>query len=100
MDRSRPRHEFWFEHLRRCQEEGLTLKAYAQREGLTLSVLYGWSKRYQQQIIGTTERFARVALSTTDSANRYRLRFPSGLILEWDGSVDTRELGQLLEILR
>ena len=99
MEASQPRREFWFEHLSRCQEEGLTLKAYAQREGLTLSVLYGWSKRYKQQH-GISGQFTRVALSNPDTASHYRLRFPSGLVLEWEGSVDTRELGQLLEILR
>jgi len=99
MDAPQPRREFWFEHLRRCQEEGLTLKAYAQRAVLTLSVLYGWSKRYKQQR-GISRQFTRVALSTSDSASRYCLRFPSGLALEWEGSVDTRELGRLLEILR
>jgi len=99
MDATQPRHEFWFGHLRRCQEEGLTLKAYAQREGLTLSVLYGWSQRFKQQH-GIPGQFARVALSTSDTTSRYCLRFPSGLVLEWNGSVDTRELGRLLEILR
>lgn len=99
MEASQPRREFWFEHLRRCQEEGLTLKAYAQREGLTLSVLYGWSRRYKQQH-GIPGQFARVALSTSNTASRYRLRFPSGLVLEWEGSVDTGELGRLLDILR
>jgi transposase len=99
MGTSQPRHEFWFQHLRRCKEEGLTLKAYAEREGLTLSVLYGWSKRYKQQS-GISGQFTRVARSMAETASRYRLRFPSGLILEWDGSADSSELSRLLEILR
>jgi len=99
MEASQPRHEFWFGHLRRCQEEGLTLKAYAQREGLTLSVLYGWSQRFKQQH-GTSGQFTRVALSEPDAISRYCLRFPSGLVLEWSGSVDTQELERLLEVLR
>ena len=37
---STPRHEFWLSHRRRAKAERMSLRAYAQREGLSLASLY------------------------------------------------------------
>lgn len=36
----KPREQAYFEHVRRAKEQGLTLKAYCQREGLNVRSLY------------------------------------------------------------
>ena len=100
MERSESRRDFWFDHLQRCRSEGITLKAYAQREGLTLSALYGWSKRYQKAHAPQAPGFIRATIDQSQRPGSYRLHFPDGLILEWDMPADTRQLGQLLELLR
>ncbi len=100
MESSGTRRDFWFDHLQSCHSEGITLKAYAQREGLTLSVLYGWSKRYQKAHAPKTSDFVRAIVNQPQQPGSYRLRFPDGLVLEWDMPADTRQLGQLLELLR
>lgn len=91
------RRPFWQDHLHRCQEQWMTLKAYAEQEGLTLSVFYSWSKRLKQQTTQPSS-FSRVAIQPTTSTD-YRLRFPNGLVLEWDGEVDTEQLSTLVVLL-
>ena len=36
----RPRERFWLDHLRAARQQGQTLKAYAQAQGLSVSALY------------------------------------------------------------
>ena len=99
MDSTESRQDFWFNHIQRCQGEGITLKAYAEREGLTLSVLYGWSKRYQKARVPQSPNFLQAVIKPPQRMGTYRLHFPNGLILEWDAAADTRQLGPLLELL-
>lgn len=37
--------EFWLSHLSAIEAEGITTKAYAEREGLSPQALYAWRKR-------------------------------------------------------
>ncbi|MBD5802146.1 hypothetical protein AZOA_15720 [Azoarcus sp. Aa7] len=39
------RSEFWWSHLSAIEAEGITTKAYAEREGLSPQALYQWRKR-------------------------------------------------------
>lgn len=39
------RSEFWLSHLSAIEAEGVTTKAYAEREGLSVSALYEWRRR-------------------------------------------------------
>lgn len=39
------RTEFWLSHLSAIETEGITTKAYAEREGLSVKALYQWRKR-------------------------------------------------------
>jgi hypothetical protein len=49
MRKLEDRRHFWQAHFKRCREFGMTLKAYAEQEGLTVSVFYGWSKRFKRE---------------------------------------------------
>ena len=39
------RSQFWLSHLSAIEAEGITTKAYAEREGLSPQALYQWRKR-------------------------------------------------------
>lgn len=41
------RAEFWAHHLAAIEAEGITTKVYAQREGLAVSALYQWRRRFK-----------------------------------------------------
>jgi transposase-like protein len=93
MNSEENRRQFWQRHLRRCREQGTTLKAYAEQEGLTLSVLYRWSRRLKREA-ATASPFSQVVIAPAPA--QYRLSFPNGLVLEWSGEVDVAQLARLV----
>lgn len=97
MNHQQDRRQFWRVHYDRCRELGMTLKSYAEQEGLTVSVFYSWSKRFKKDA-AATPGFARVELAPSTQAD-YRLRFPSGLVLEWSGHADAAHLALLVKSL-
>ena len=54
MSQNSSRQAFWLTHYGRCQELGMTLKGYAEQEGLTVSVFYSWSKRFRKALTADT----------------------------------------------
>jgi len=98
MGSQQNRRQFWQAHLQRCRASGMTLKAYAEQEGLTLSVFYGWNRRLKRKPAPEGSSFTR-ALVTSSPSTEYRLRFPNGLVLEWEGNPDTDCLMELVRQL-
>jgi len=37
--------DFWSQHLAACQAQGISINAYAKREGMSAVSLYYWCKR-------------------------------------------------------
>jgi len=97
MSNNRDRREFWETHWQRCRKLGMTLKEYAEKEGLTVSVLYRWSKRLKREE-ATSSTFSRVTVLPSVPA-QYRLCFPNGLVLEWSGETDAEQLSRLVKCL-
>ncbi len=98
MSHNRDRREFWQAHWRRCRKLKMTLKDYAEKEGLTISVFYGWSKRFKREAAAAESTFSRVTI-TSETPAQYRLRFPNGLVLEWSGKADAEHLSGLVKCL-
>ena len=96
MNAEESRRQFWQRHLRRCREQGTTLKAYAEQEGLTLSVLYRWSRRLKREA-ATASPFSQVVIAAAPA--QYRLSFPNGLVLEWNGEIAVEPLTRLVRAL-
>lgn len=44
--------QYWSAHLVAIESEGITTKAYAQREGLSATSLYYWRKRFKAEATG------------------------------------------------
>ncbi|MCB1753259.1 MAG: hypothetical protein KDI74_16200 [Gammaproteobacteria bacterium] len=80
MSNERDRLKFWETHWQRCRKLGMTLKEYAEKEGLTVSVLYGWSKRFKREE-AMSSILSRVTVLPS-VPTQYRLCFPNGLVLE------------------
>lgn len=94
------RQRYWLEHLERCQAQGLTMKSYAHEQGLKVSALYCWKLKLKQRGVWNTQNtveFAEVRLAAqpTDTG-RYRLHFPGGFLLEWEGGVDEAAIVRLV----
>jgi transposase-like protein len=96
MNPEENRRQFWQRHLRRCREQGTTLKAYAEQEGVTLSVLYRWSRRLKREA-ATASPVSQVVIAPAPA--QYRLNFPNGLVLEWNGEIEVEPLTRLVRAL-
>jgi len=78
---STPRYEFWLSHRRRAKAEQLSLRAYAQREGLSLASLYAArpaAPRSSSVLPSVPSGFAAVRVS---GAGGCELSLPGGMTL-------------------
>lgn len=70
-----PAQRTWLEHMKQCEAEGLTYKAYYSREGLKVSGLYAARKVLRERVSAETPvtplssppRFAAVRLAHGDA---------------------------------
>ncbi len=82
-----PAQRTWLEHMRQCEDEGLTYKAYCQREGLKVGGLYAARKvlRGMELVEAASEsstsppRFAAVRLSHGEEAGTVEVLLPNGV---------------------
>ena len=98
MSNNRDRREFRHAHWQRCQALGMTQKDYGKREGLTVTVFYGWTQRFKREASAVSS-FRQVTVMPATPA-QYRLCFPNGLVLEWCGQPDVEQLSRLAKHLR
>jgi hypothetical protein len=90
----------WLEHVLSCRAQGMSLKAYAEQQALSLQRLYHWHRRLK--LLGFIDSpeaigFAEVRIRRPGKiAGAQRLHFPNGLVLEWGGSADPGLIEQLL----
>ena len=77
------RREFWSRHLAAIKREGITTKAYAEREGLSVGSLYQWRhelKGHAPHCAGGG--FVAVELDLPSRTERCVLRLSGGAALE------------------
>ena len=96
------RQRFWLMHLRVCEKSGLTMRAYAEQHGLSVSSLYEAKRRLRERCVVETGEskaltFVRVesARSTPPPARPCRVCLPNGVTVEL--GVDSGELGAVLQ---
>ncbi len=81
------RQRAWLEHLRACRAQGLSLKAYAEQQGLNLQRFYHWHRRLKRLGLAATDApvsFAAVRVSaaggvTGSSAPAFSQRPDAGM---------------------
>ena len=92
----------WLEHLRACRSQRLSLKAYAEQQGLNLQRFYHWHRRLKRLGAVAASRPVSFAAAQIPAARPVggiqRLHFPHGLMLEWDGSADLALVEHLLRL--
>jgi uncharacterized protein len=97
----------WLSHLKQCESSGETMKAYANRQQLSVQAMYQAAKDLRRRgalspvtrprTAGRTS-FARVLPPPSGSA-AWRVRFVSGAVLEGAGSLSRESLTVLVEAL-
>ncbi len=98
-----PRQRGWMRHLKRCAVSGGTMKAYAKRHRLSIQAMYQAAKDLRGQGVLPPARpgsrreaggsFVRVTAPAPGSREpSWRVRFPSGAVLEGTGTLAEESL--------
>ena len=82
-----PAQRTWLEHMRQCEAEGLTYKAYCQREGLSVGGLYAVRKKLRDVDAvdaspaspASPPRFAAVRLAHPEGIGTADVLLPNGV---------------------
>ena len=103
------RSEYWAGHLAAIEQEGLSTKAYAEREGLSKAALYYWRKvlkarsHLNQEKTGSGTAFVAVQLTETGGSGRSApapssvVRLPGSVVLELVSVPDPAWLAMLCQ---
>jgi hypothetical protein len=99
----------WLRHLRACRRSGRLVKDYAAEHGIPVQALYQAAKRLRKRGLlepsghrrSKAEGFVKVAVATAppDLRSAWRIRLPSGTILESTTPLSGDELLRVLERL-
>jgi transposase-like protein len=74
------------EIVKRYEKSGLAAKRFCQEEGIAVSSLLGWRKKFGESVgEGVKARFAEVSPVMLNQSCEVALHFPSGLVLRIGG---------------
>jgi len=96
--------QFWLEHVQACDKSGLSMKAYAHTNELSVGSFYTWKKTLRRKgVIADSQADApqlfRKAVVVDSSHARASALLPSGLVLEFDDSTDPLWVARVLRAL-
>ena len=99
------RQQYWLEHIEACERSGQTTKAYAESQGLSVSMMYSWRKELAVKGVWvnrrrrTSEGFDRVRVVDVQApATEWRLTLANGVQIGFCGAVDRESLFSVLEV--
>ena len=99
------RQRYWLDHIESCAALGQTTKAYAESQGLSVSMVYSWRKKLAAMGMfpDRTKRrqsssFERVqVVGGQPPSGEWRIALPNGVRIGFTGTVDGRLLSTVLE---
>ena len=100
---------YWSGHLAAIEREGITTRAYAAREGLSVGALYQWRRALKSQVLAAASPvpppggFVAVTVPTVSEATRdtvaCRLRLGADVTLELTSLPSAAWLANVVEAL-
>jgi len=88
--------QYWLSHIEDCQQQGLSMKQYAQRAGIALSTFYQAKCRMTKAKALPSKKpsmFQRVAIRTVSAASAdCTITLPNGIQLDWPVSSNPHSL--------
>lgn len=83
------RSEFWGQHLAAIEAEGISTRAYAEREGLAVASLYWWRRRLQadkarQVVARSSGGFVSLTVTNRAPVSRCAVLLVGGVRVEMD----------------
>ncbi|MEZ4221838.1 MAG: hypothetical protein R3B13_12975 [Polyangiaceae bacterium] len=86
--------------LRRLDASGLSVRAFAQREGLNAQRLYWWRERQAKKPRNRSgAKFVELSVPGLGTSSQLELVLLSGRVLRFPASLDARELERWLSAL-
>jgi transposase-like protein len=86
----------WQAHVEAARHQGLSLRAYAEQNGLNVHQLYRWRRKLAGSGRGAVVSFAPVHV--VGGGAQRRLHLPNGVVLEWEGGADLALIERLLRL--
>jgi hypothetical protein len=95
------RQQYWLSHIEACQQQGISMKAYAQQSGIALRALYDAKSRLVKE--GVLPRrakspFQKVKIKTV-TASQCILHLPNGIQLQWPTHGGAHSLAEVLKVV-
>ena len=94
------REQVWLDHVRAAREQGHTLKAYAQAQGLSLSALYSAHSALKRRgVLTETAPSAPtfVPVRITPAGAAFRVHLPNGVVVEVASHAESAACAAVLE---
>jgi transposase-like protein len=96
--------KIWLEHVQACGRSSQSMRAYAEANGLNVSTFYAWKKTLRRKGAFGEPPSAEPPLFHKAVVSDYRIgctrvRLPSGVTLEFDGSTDPLWVAALVRAL-
>ncbi len=101
------RQRYWLEHVQACEESGLSSKAYAEANQLSVSMLYSWRRDLVAKgawpspaQLKTPVGFDRVEIGALGRpVSEWRIVLPNGVEVGFSGGVEGSTLSSVLEVV-
>ena len=96
----------WLKHIQACDSAGISIKAYAEQQGIELKTLYYWKKTLVKKGVLPRSRkprapaasFQRAQIIDRESPDKqWHIRLPSGIQIGMTGAVNEVELALVLK---
>ena len=93
--------EFWRRHLAAIEAEDITTKAYAEREGLSVHMLYQWRRQLRDKVAAKPGAFVAVQMPAAEPvpAARCQLQIGHAVRMEFGELPDAQWLAALAAAL-
>ncbi len=94
------RQRYWLEHIRACEASGKSVTAYAAEHGFHVGAMYAGKKALVRKgALPRTKRsqFQRVQTAAVTVDNKWRIRLPNGVSVDFSGTVEAESLSTVLK---
>jgi len=94
--------QYWLDHVQACDRAGLSMRSYAEANGLSLTALYSWKATLRRKgalDAAKPRLFQRATVVGGRTSGDCRLVLPSGLALEVGAGTEPEWVAELVRAL-
>jgi len=97
---------YWLKHIQACQASGISIKDYAEQQGIQIKSLYYWKKTLVKKGVLPRSRKPRIPAVTFQRAqvmdkntadSQWKIHLPNGIQVGLTGTVNEAELSLVLK---